>query len=213
AFTIVFDGAMANSTVWLNGEELGGRPYGYSSFFFNLTPHLHFGSEANVLAVRLAPEPDSSRWYPGAGIYRHVWLDVTAPVHVAESGTYVTTPQVTDEKATVSVKTEVRNQSEQEAKVVVRNSVLDSSGKLVSKANTGALAISANATRSTPTSLEVSNPLRWDIDHPYLYSLVTEVLQGDRVIDKYSTAFGIRTIAFDRDKGFLLNGRPRKLHG
>ncbi len=212
-FTIVFDGAMANSTVWLNGEELGGRPYGYSSFFFNLTPHLHFGSRTNVLAVRLAPEPDSSRWYPGAGIYRNVWLDITAPVHVAEWGTYVTTPEVSDEKATVSVKTEIRNQSDHEAQVAVRSSVLDSSGKLVSKANTGTLAISADATRSIPTSLEVSNPQRWDIDHPYLYTLVTEVLQGDRVIDKYSTAFGIRTIAFDRDKGFLLNGKPRKLHG
>ena len=83
-FTIMFDGAMSNSTVWLNGEELGGRPYGYSSFYFNLTPHLRYGADPNVLAVRLQPEPDASRWYPGAGIYRNVWLDITAPVHVAE---------------------------------------------------------------------------------------------------------------------------------
>jgi beta-galactosidase len=212
-FTIMFDGAMANSTVWINGEQLGGRPYGYSSFFFDLTPHLHFGPEANVLAVRLAPEPDSSRWYPGAGIYRNVWLDVTAPVHVAEWGTYVTTPQVTDEKATVSVKTEVRNQSEQEAKVEVRHTILDSSGKPVSKSTAGRLAVSADATRTIPASLTVANPQRWDMDHPYLYTLVTEVVDGQRVIDKYSTTFGIRTIAFDRDKGFLLNGKPHKLHG
>ena len=132
-FTIMFDGAMSNSTVWLNGEELGGRPYGYSSFYFNLTPHLRFGSETNVLAVRLMPEPHSSRWYPGAGIYRNVWLDITAPVHVAEWGTYVTTPNVSDQKATVAVKAEIRNQQENNAKVVVRNSVLDSSGKLVAK--------------------------------------------------------------------------------
>jgi beta-galactosidase len=212
-FTIVFDGAMANSTVWINGEELGGRPYGYSSFFFNLTPHLHFGAQANVVAVRLAPEPDSSRWYPGAGIYRNVWLDVSAPVHVAEWGTYVTTPQVTDEKATVSVKTEVRNQSENEAKVEVRQTILDSSGKPVSKGSAGTLAVSADATRTIPVSLTVPNPQRWDMDHPYLYTAVTEIVDGQRVIDKYSTTFGIRTIAFDRDKGFLLNGKPRKLHG
>src|SRR3954468_5434668 len=212
-FTIVFDGAMANSTVWLNGEELGGRPYGYSSFFFNLTPHLHFGPAANVLAVRLAPEPDSSRWYPGAGIYRNVWLDVTAPVHVAEWGTYVTTPNVTDEKATVTVTTEVRNQSEQDAKVEVRQTILDSSGKPVSKQSSGTLAVSADATRTIPVSLTVANPQRWDMDHPYLYTLVTEIVDRQRVIDKYSTSFGIRTIAFDREKGFLLNGKPRKIHG
>ena len=212
-FTIVFDGAMSNSTVWLNGEELGGRPYGYSSFFFNLTPHLHYGSEANVLAVRLAPEPDSSRWYPGAGIYRNVWLDVTAPVHVAEWGTYVTSPQVMDDKATVSVKTEVRNDSTNEAKIEIRHTILDSSGKTVSKGAAPSVAVSADVTRTVPASLTVTNPQRWDMDHPYLYTLVTEIVDGDRVIDKYSTTFGIRTIAFDREKGFLLNGKARKLHG
>jgi beta-galactosidase len=212
-FTIVFDGAMANSTVWINGEELGGRPYGYSTFFFNLTPHLHFGSEPNVLAVRLAPEPDSSRWYPGAGIYRNVWLDVTAPVHVAEWGTYVTTPQVTDESATVSVNTEIRNQSAKESKVEVRQTVVDVSGKPVSKTTAGSLELPADATRTIPATLTVANPQRWDMDHPYLYALLTEIVAGNRVIDKYTTTFGIRTIAFDRDKGFLLNGKPHKLHG
>ena len=170
-FTIVFDGAMSNSTVWINGKELGGRPYGYSSFFFDLTPHLHFGSEANVVAVRLAPEPDSSRWYPGAGIYRNVRMDVTAPVHVVEWGTYVTTPQVSDDNATVSVKTEVRNQSRNEVKVEVRQTVLDASGKPVSKGSAGRLAISAGATRTIPASLKVTNPQRWDMDNPYLYKI------------------------------------------
>ncbi len=212
-FTLVFDGAMSNSTVWVNGEELGGRPYGYSSFYFDLTPHLHFGSEANVVAVRLAPEPDSSRWYPGAGIYRNVWMDVTAPVHVAEWGTYVTTPQVADGKATVSVKTEIRNQSGNDARVEVRQTILDSSGKAVSNGSAGTVVVSADATRTIPVSLTVTNPQRWDMDHPYLYMLVTEVVDGQRVIDKYSTTFGIRTIAFDRDKGFLLNGKTRRLHG
>ena len=110
--TLEFDGAMANSKVWLNGQELGGRPYGYIGFSVDLTPYLKFGGAENVLAVRLTPEDHSSRWYPGAGIYRNVWLDITGPVHVARWGTYVTTPQVSDEQAAVQVKTEVRNARE-----------------------------------------------------------------------------------------------------
>ncbi len=212
-FTIVFDGAMSNSTVWLNGEELGGRPYGYASYYFNLTPHLRFGTEPNVLAVRLRPEPNASRWYPGAGIYRNVWLDVTNPVHVAEWGTYVTTPEVSGQNATVSVRAEVRNQGDQEAQVVIRNSVLDQSGKVVAKTSSNKTGISADATRTIPATLKVLSPHRWDLDEPYLYELVTEVVDGDRVIDKYTTSFGIRTIAFQRDKGFVLNGKVRKLHG
>ncbi|HJT72348.1 MAG TPA: beta-galactosidase GalB, partial [Terriglobales bacterium] len=212
-FTIMFDGAMSNSTVWLNGEELGGRPYGYSSFYFNLTPHLRFGAEANVIAVRLQPEPNASRWYPGAGIYRNVWLDITAPVHVAEWGTYVTTPEVSDAKATVSVKADVKNENEHDAQVIIRNSVIDASGKVIAKAAGDKTGISGQATRTVSASLTVPNPHRWDMGDPYLYELVTEVLDGDRVVDKYTTSFGIRTIAFDRDKGFLLNGKARKLNG
>ena len=212
-FTIMFDGAMSNSTVWLNGEELGGRPYGYASFYFNLTPHLHFGSEPNVIAVRLQPEPDASRWYPGAGIYRNVWLDITSSVHVAEWGTYVTTPDVSNEKATVSVKTEVQNQSDNEANIIVRQTVLDHSGKVVAKTSSDATQVSSQATRTISQSLNLPTPHRWDMDDPYLYMLVTEVLDASRVLDKYTTTFGVRTIEFTRDKGFLLNGKARKLHG
>src|SRR5215471_9827120 len=109
-FTIMFDGAMANAVVWINGHLLGGRPYGYSSFYFDLTPYLHFGKQRNLLALRLTPEDNSSRWYPGAGIYRNVWLDVTGPVHVGQWGAYITTPEVSADKSTVAVKVEVRNQ-------------------------------------------------------------------------------------------------------
>ena len=110
-FEVQFDGAMSNATVWLNGRELGHRPYGYISFAFDLTPYLNFGAGENVLAVRLMPEDKSSRWYPGAGIYRNVWLMVTGPIHVAQWGTYVTTPEITPGQATVSVRTEIANQS------------------------------------------------------------------------------------------------------
>jgi len=212
-FSIEFDGAMSNAHVWVNGHELGGRPYGYIGFAFDLTPYLHFGGQENVLAVRLTPEDRSSRWYPGAGIYRNVWLDVTGPVHVAHWGTYVTTPEVSDDKARVAVKTELRNRTGQEARMILQTSVLDSSGKVVSRSADPA-SIPAGGTQIVAANLAVTRPQRWDIDHPYLYSLVSEVMDANKkVVDRYVTPFGIRTIAFDKTRGFLLNGRAVKIHG
>ncbi len=211
-FTIEFDGAMSNARVWLNGQELGGRPYGYIGFAFDLTPHLRFGSQKNVLAVRLTPEANSSRWYPGAGIYRNVWLTITGPLHVARWGTYVTTPNVSDEQGTVAVKTELRNRLDHDAKVVLRTSILDSDGKQVSQ-STAEPTIPAAGTQTVAQTLTIERPHRWDIDHPYLYTLVSEVTLDKRAVDGYSTPFGVRTIAFDKEKGFLLNGHHLRLHG
>jgi beta-galactosidase len=211
-FRIEFDGAMANSTVWLNGTQLGGRPYGYIGFGFDLTPLLNFGGQDNVLAVRLMPEDRSSRWYPGAGIYRNVWLDVTGPVHVGHWGTYVTTPEITPDKATVAVKTEIRNESGQEAKVVLQSTVLDGEGRIVSRNRVDA-AIPAGSAQTVPATVSVNTPQRWDVDHPHLYTLVSELMDGTTTLDRYTTPFGIRTIKFDHDKGFQLNGRTMKLHG
>ncbi len=211
-FSIEFDGAMSNSKVWLNGEELGGRPYGYSSFALDLTPHLKFGGPPNVLAVRLTPEEHSSRWYPGAGIYRNVWLTTTGPLHVAHWGTYVTTPQVTGAQATVAVKVEVRNHAGQPAKVTLQTTVLDPSGKSVARSRNDGT-VPAQGTQTIAATLTVDHPRRWDVDDPQLYTLVTEVLDGKRAADRYTTPFGIRTIAFDKAQGFLLNGRHLKLQG
>jgi beta-galactosidase len=212
-FSIEFDGAMSNAHVWLNGHELGGRPYGYIGFSFDLTPYLKFGAQENVLAVRLTPEERSSRWYPGAGIYRNVWLDVTGPVHVAHWGTYITTPAVSDEQATVDVKTAVRNRATQETRLTLQTSILDPSGRSVSRNGDMAI-IPAGATQIVATNLTVTRPQRWDIDRPAMYSLVTEVMDSDKkVVDRYVTPFGIRTIAFDKAKGFLLNGRTVKIQG
>jgi beta-galactosidase len=165
-FSIAFDGAMSNAVVWLNGHELGRRPYGYSSFSFDLTPYLRFGNQDNVLAVCLAPEEHSSRWYPGAGIYRNVWLDVTGPVHVAHWGTYVTTPEVSDAQATVSVRTQVENRRTTEATVVLRSSILDESGSLVTKFDSAATSIPSANAQTVPTTLNLSQPHRWDVNHP-----------------------------------------------
>jgi beta-galactosidase len=211
-FLIEFDGAMSNAHVWLNGEKLGERPYGYSSFAFELNPHLHFGRQENVLAVRLTPQDHSSRWYPGAGIYRNVWLTVTGPVHVAHWGTYVTTPEVSDDQATVAVRTELRNRSNRNVTVMLRSSIRDAAGKAVATQQTG-VTIAADAAATPRGQLALNRPERWDIAQPYLYTLVSEVFEGNRVVDRYLTPFGIRTIAFDRANGFLLNGRRLKLQG
>jgi beta-galactosidase len=211
-FTVEFDGAMSNAVVWLNGHELGRRPYGYIGFAFDLTPYLRFGGQTNVLAVRLQPEDESSRWYPGAGIYRNVWLDVTGPVHIAHWGTYITTPEVSGKMAMVKVRTEVRNRSSRDQRLKLRTSVLDGTGRQVSQSETP-ITISADNTQTVASSLTIAAPQLWDLDHPYLYSLVSEVMDGKRVADKYVTPFGVRTIAFDRQKGFLLNGRHVKLQG
>jgi len=211
-FSIEFDGAMSNAHVWLNGTEVGSRPYGYISFAFDLTPYLHFGGQQNVLAVRLTPEDHSSRWYPGAGIYRNVWLTSTSAVHVAHWGTYVTTPEVSDEKSTVAVKTELRNRGKQNVKATLRTSILDAGGKRVAQSEDAA-SIPAEGNQTVASRLTVTHPQRWDIDHPYLYSLVSEVVDGKRVVDKYTTRFGVRTANFDKTKGFSLNGKYLKLHG
>jgi beta-galactosidase len=211
-YSIEFDGAMSNSRVWLNGHELGGRPYGYIGFGFDLTPYLRFDGTPNVLAVRLAPESDSSRWYPGAGIYRNVWLDVTGPVHVARWAIYVTTPQVSEATAVVAVTTEVRNRLAHATRITVRSTIVDEHGHRVAHDETQTDIPAAGAS-TLAAHLLVHHPQRWDVERPRLYSLVTELLDGNTVLDRYLTGFGIRTLAFDRERGFLLNGRPLKLHG
>ena len=209
---VEFDGAMSNSQVWLNGHHLGGRPYGYIGFQLDLTPFLKFGDEPNVLAVRLTPEDRSSRWYPGAGIYRNVWLVATGPVHVAHWGTYVTTPSVSGDQATVAVKTEIVNRSDQQVEVTLRSSILDSESHVAAAANS-AVTIPGGGTQNVPAILNVAHPRRWDIGDPYLYTLVSEIKTHEEVVDRYTTPFGIRTIAFDKEKGFFLNGRHLKLQG
>jgi beta-galactosidase len=212
-FTVEFDGAMSNAHVWINGVEVGARPYGYIGFNVDLTSQLHFGKQENVIAVRLTPEDRSSRWYPGAGIYRNVWLEITGPVHVARWGTYITTPEVSDAQATVAAKVDVRNRGSQQADMTLQTTVLDPAGKPVAK-NGNAVKIAAGGTQTVSASLKVNRPERWDIDTPRLYTLVSEVVDSNKkVVDRYVTPFGIRTIAFDNTKGFLLNGRQMKLQG
>ena len=202
--------------VWLNGHELGGRPYGYIGFAFDLTPYLQVRRQENVLAVRLTPEERSSRWYPGAGIYRNVWLDVTGPVHVAQWGTYITTPAGHRRQGAPSaVRTEIRNRTSQEARVTLQTTILDAAGQAGRDARPTPSPSPPAAPRPSTRKLDRRPPAA--LGHRHIRTstrVVSEVLDANKkVVDRYVTPFGIRTIDFDKTKGFLLNGRAIKIHG
>ena len=212
---IDFDGIMANSDVWINGFHLGKRPYGYASFRYELTGHLNFANnKPNVLAVRAdnSGQP-ASRWYTGAGIYRHVRLVVTNPVHIEHWGTFITTPQVAADKATVRVQSTVVNQSEIARNVSLQITVYDPGGRAVRTAETRSQTIAAGQSVDLGQDLLVKAPKIWDIDHPHLYRAVTRVRDGNATIDDETNTFGIREYHFDPATGFWLNGRNFKLKG
>ena len=206
-----FDGVYMNSDVWINGHLLGRRPYGYSSFAYDITPYLVAG--VNVVAVRVdnSAQPNS-RWYSGSGIYRHVWLTVVDRLHVGHWGTYVTTPQADSTGAVVAVRTRVENDNAAERRGTLRSVVLDPAGQEVARAET-TFAVAAGEKVELDQRLQLATPRLWSVETPNLYSLRSEVLDGGRTADAPLTTFGIRTIAFDKDRGFLLNGRHVKMNG
>ena len=210
-FFIVFDGVYKNSTVYINGNELGTRPYGYATFQYDMTPYIREGE--NVLAVKVdnSKQPDS-RWYTGAGIYRHVWLITSSPVYVAQWGTFVTTPVVSEKEATVNVLTTIANDTPEKSNLSILLSVLDDSGKEVATQKQSVKA-NSNSNIEVKTNLKVNSPKLWDTENPNLYKLVTKVFQGKDLKDIYTTTFGIRSIAFRADSGFYLNGKNVKILG
>jgi beta-galactosidase len=210
--SIQFDGVYHQSDVYLNGRHLGFRPYGYVSFEYDLSPFLKPGEE-NVLAVRVDhSNSPSSRWYSGSGIYRHVWLSVTNPLHVAHWGTYVTTPAVSEKVATVRARTTIRNDDSTATSCVLESSVEDSEGRVVARGR-AEQDIRAGSEAEFDQTLAVTSPALWSIEQPNLYKLQTTVLRGGSIVDEYRTSFGIRNIRFDSDTGFLLNGRSLKMKG
>lgn len=208
-----FDGVYRNSDVWINGHHLGHRPYGYSSFEYELTPYVNFGARPNVVAVRVDhSESADSRWYTGSGIYRNVWLVTTEPLHVDHWGTYVYTPVVKPAEALVTIETTAVNQSQQPAAMRLVTSVVDAAGKEVGRA-TSERELAAGATATVIQQTAVANPELWSLDTPTLYTAVTRIYAGDNLSDEYRTPFGIRTIRFDPNLGFFLNGKPMKFKG
>jgi beta-galactosidase len=217
-FYLDIDGAMAYTTVWLNGKFVGGWPYGYASFELDLTPYVKLGAD-NVVAIRLDNPPDSSRWYPGGGIYRNVWLVKTEPIHVGHWGTYITTPEISPAAATVNVKVTVENRAASDANVTATTQIYEltsggqrSSGP-VATSGPASLKIGAGASTTSASSIHVNTPKLWSLDKPNLYAAVVTIEQSGRAVDHYETVFGIRTIKFDPDKGFLLNGEHVRLNG
>ena len=211
--TIEFDGVYENSEVWINGQYMGKRPFGYISFYYDITPHLKFGGNENVIAVKVdnSHQPNS-RWYSGSGIYRHAWLLVTGDVHIAHWGTFVTTPKVSQTSSLVQVKTLVRNEGRVTAHCALTTDVIDKDGKVVGTVQ-GGTDVAANDENELTQELTIENPNLWSVDNPYLYRVHSTVCSGGKTVDEYDTPFGIREVVFDADKGFLLNGRHVKLNG
>lgn len=199
-----------NSTVSINGHTLGTRPFGYISFEYNLTPFLKFNGEKNHVIVRVENKQSNSRWYSGSGIYRNVWLDKRGPVYVKYSGTYATTPEITDDRATIKVVTSLVETWRLD-NVTLKTSVYDRENRLVQSVSQPLKAGFENG--DFTDSFRLLNPHLWSIENPYLYKIVSEVLQGEKLLHRYETPFGIRQFHFDKTEGFFLNGKPVKIIG
>ncbi len=208
---ISFDGVYQHSEVWLNGKYLGKRPNGYISFSYQIDKLLNWGGE-NVIAVRVDnSDQPNSRWYSGSGIYRNVWLEYVNPIHVKQWGTFVSTPLVNEGRASVSVETKLTNNGATSATLTLKNTIIDPVGKrLISASKVLNLAVGEQGLSQT---LSVTAPKLWSVEKPQLYTMLTEVIQGGKVIDSYKTRFGIRYFNFDAKTGFSLNGVPMKILG
>jgi len=215
------DGAMAYATVWLNGHLVGGWPYGYASWQVELTPYLHFGAN-NQLAIRLDNPPSSSRWYPGGGIYRNVWLTKTQPLHVAQWGSFVTAREVSAAAATVDLSLTIANDSQEETTVRVETALhaLDAEGRVTGEVvadwDPRELIIPAGGTAVTTGYVVLSSPRLWGPppgQHPHRYVAVSTVSRQGKPVDRYETRFGIRDVKFDPARGLLVNGEHVPIRG
>jgi beta-galactosidase len=210
---IEFDGVYNHAEVWINGHFVGGRPYGYSSFECDLTPHLKFGDGENVVAVRVDHSRFAdSRWYTGSGIYRHVRLRVTDRLRIGHWGTLVTTSELKADRALVQIETTVENDAVGAGKFLLRSEIVAPDGQVAGMLETaGAVANGTN--RIVQQRITLQHPRLWSVDAPQLYTLRSRLSTGSNTVDETSTPFGIRTLRFDPDKGFFLNNQPLKLKG
>jgi beta-galactosidase len=208
---IEFEGVYMNADVWLNGEHLGFHPYGYTEFHYDVTSLLKPGANSLVVKVDNSKQLNS-RWYSGSGIYRHVWLTVTDPVHVAPWGVFVTTPEVSSASAKVQVQTMIKNDSDSEQNCNLQTTLLNPSGKSAGVANTQAT-VPAHGEKTVTVSVAVNSPKLWSPETPSLYRAVSVVNVNGKAVDQVETPFGIRTIKVSAEKGFELNGKSIELVG
>lgn len=213
-FFVEFDGVMERSDVYINGVHLGTRPSGYISFSYDLTPHLKYGGGGNVIAVRAdTSKQPASRWYTGAGIYRHVRLATKDAVHIPNYGTFVTTPQVDEKQATVKINSEVFNQSNAPRTVSLQVELFDGRGKRVGAGESKSITVAPNQTINLEREIKVANPNRWHIDNPVLYRATAKIRADGKTIDDEIVPFGIREFRFEATTGFWLNGKNFKVKG
>jgi len=209
-YWIEFDGVYMNSDVWINGQHLGKHPYGYTSFYYDLTPYIKKGE--NIIAVKVdnSVQPNS-RWYSGSGIYRHVWLSISGPVHIAQWGAYITTPEINSSSAKVLVRTSIENHLKMAKNIILKSVVLNESGKEMAFLETP-VSVSTGSSDVEQT-ISIPSPVLWSIDTPVLYTLKSSILEGTKLSDDLVSTFGIRKIEYDKDRGFLLNGKHLKMNG
>ncbi|MFG6488462.1 beta-galactosidase GalA [Roseateles sp. BYS78W] len=210
-FTLEFDGVFRDSVVWVNGHYLHHEASGYSGFQVDITDYLNFGGR-NVVAVRVDATTQEGWWYEGAGIYRHVWLTQTAPLHVVPLGSFVRA-SVNGDSADVTVDTTVHNDANTGDNFTLEHELRDPAGRVVARADVPARTVGADAAVDVSAQLRVTAPQLWSLETPQRYTLTTRVKRGDEVVDSVDTPFGIRTIHFDANQGFFLNGRHVKLQG
>ena len=210
-YTIEFDGVYMNSTVWVNGKCLGTRPYGYSSFSYDLTPVLK--ASGNVIAVRVdnSKQPNS-RWYSGSGIYRHVRIVETGKTHFEKWGIFNYTESISDCSAVVNVEATVVNDQTKAVSAVIRHEVIDKNGAVVASSDSE-VEMPAGQSTVSKTKLVVLNPVLWDLENPELYTLRSSIVASNKQLDVVDNVLGIRTIEYPLDKGFLLNGKQVKMKG
>lgn len=208
-----FDGVYMNADVWLNGKHLGFHPYGYTPFYYNITPFLNPIGQSNVVAVRVKNEGQNSRWYSGSGIYRHVWFTLVNPVHIdVAGGLYVTTPTISENSADVKISASLVNSGSETKDVVLLAELFDSSGHPAGTTRINAT-VSPGQKNEIVQSIQVKNPALWSIDNPKLYQAKVSVLADDKVIDYSCTSFGIRDIKINAQEGLTINGVPVDMIG
>lgn len=209
--SLQFNAVFRNSSVWVNGFFLGNEPSGYTSFEYDITDYLNYGGE-NVITVRVDASLEEGWFYEGAGIYSHVWLNKTDKTYVSPNGTFITSKMDGDE-ARLTVRTKVSNKHINPVSVVIRQELMDAAGKTVASAESKTISVPVVSETEDIAEITLNHPNLWSLENPYLYTLVTKLISNGKVIDEYKTTTGIRSIIFDADKGFFLNGKHVKLKG
>ncbi|QLC65081.1 DUF4982 domain-containing protein [Flavobacterium sp. LPB0248] len=209
--SLKFDGVFRNSKVFFNGFYLGTEESGYNGFEYDVTAYVNYGGE-NTIVVRVDASMEEGWFYEGAGIYRHVYLQKTNPLRVAQNGTYVTS-EIENNNAVITAEVKLENKGHFKGNVEINQTILDALGNQVATNSENVTAPEFYKTNRYSSKLNVKNPLLWDVENPNLYKLITEIKSEGRTIDKYETSFGIRTIKFDAENGFFLNGKALKLKG